>query len=150
MDGKSRCVYKRSADDEFINNYNPYILAVFQTSMDLQYNDGPQAVRYLAKYMAMDDYEAKIMLKSIRKSNSGNYMRTSYVPDDQHYATRIVGAVEATYDVMSWHKHGNSRSVTFINTNLAHQDSRRVKSNIKDLSEDDEDIYARSHVGKIF
>lgn len=31
--------------------------------MDIQYNDGPEAVRYLANYLAKDDDEAKILLK---------------------------------------------------------------------------------------
>ncbi|KAG1059719.1 hypothetical protein G6F63_012548 [Rhizopus arrhizus] len=64
--------------DAYVNNYNPYLLAVFRTSMDIQYNDGPQAVRYLAKYLAKDDYEAKILLKNIQAQNQGYYKRTTY------------------------------------------------------------------------
>ena len=60
LDSDSRCVYKRDVGDAYVNNYNPYLLATFRTSMDIQYSDGPQAVRYLAKYLAKDDYEAKL------------------------------------------------------------------------------------------
>ncbi|KAG1047905.1 hypothetical protein G6F43_009674 [Rhizopus delemar] len=39
----------------YVNNYSPYPLDDFRTSMDVQYNGGPQAGRYLAKYLAKDD-----------------------------------------------------------------------------------------------
>lgn len=116
--------------------------------MDIQYNDGPQAVRYLAKYLAKDDYEAKILLKNIQQQNQGYYKRTSYVSEREHYATRIIGAVEATYDIMGWRKHSNSRNVLFINTSLLGQDSKRLRDDIKDIDSNSEDIFARTHVGK--
>lgn len=116
--------------------------------MDIQYNDGPQAVRYLAKYLAKDDYQAKVMLKTAQSSHVGYYKKPNYVNDRDHYSTRIVGAVEACYDLLSWHKHGNSRGVTFINTNHIHNDSRRIRNDIKDLPEDSEDIYSKSHIRK--
>lgn len=115
--------------------------------MDIQYNDGPQAVRYLAKYLAKDDYEAKILLKNIQQQNQGYYKRTSYVSEREHYATRIVGAVEATYDVLGWRKHSNSRNVIFINTSLLGQDSKRLRDDIKDIDSSSNEIFARTHVG---
>lgn len=141
-------MYKRDVVDGMVNNYNPYLLAVFRTSMDIQYNAGPQAVRYLAKYLAKDDYEAKILLKNVQQKESGFYKKSSYVSENEHYSTRIVGSVEATYDVMGWHKHSNSRGVIFINTNLVTQDTRRIKNNIKDLPADSTDIYMTTPVGK--
>lgn len=117
--------------------------------MDIQYNNGPQAVRYLAKYLAKDDYEAKILLKNIQQQNQGYYKRTSYVNEKEHFSTRIVGAVEATYDVLGWRKHSNSRSVIFINTSLLGQDSKRVRNDIKDIDPDSDEIYTQTHVGKV-
>lgn len=114
--------------------------------MDIQYNDGPQAVRYLAKYLAKDDYEAKVMLKNIRKENQGFYQKSSYIRESDHYKTRIVGAVEAAYDIMGWHKHSNSRNVIFINTSLINHDSRRLRDDIKSLPGDSEDIFTKTHV----
>lgn len=108
--------------------------------MDIQYNDGPQAVRYLAKYLAKDDYEAKILLKNIQKDNQGYYKRTSYVSEREHYSTRIVGAVEATYDIMGWRKHSNSRTVIFLDTSLLGQDSRRIRDDIKDIDPDSDKV----------
>lgn len=135
--------------DAYVNNYNPYLLATFRTSMDIQYNNGPQAVRYLAKYLAKDDYEAKILLKGIQQQNQGYYKRTSYVSEREHYSTRIVGAVEATYDVLGWRKHSNSRNVIFINTSLLGQDSKRIRDDIKSVDPDSDDIYSRTNVGKV-
>ncbi|KAG1487321.1 hypothetical protein G6F52_012811 [Rhizopus delemar] len=148
LDSEHRCTYKRDVGDAYVNNYNPYLLAVFRTSMDIQYNDGPQAVRYLAKYLAKDDYEAKILLKNIQVQNQGYYKRTTYVSEREHYSTRIVGAVEATYDIMGWRKHSNSRNVIFLSTSLLGQDTRRLREDIKDLTEDDDQIFSLTPVGK--
>lgn len=127
------------------------MLAVFRTSMDIQYNDGPQAVRYLAKYLAKDSYETKVALKNIHNTKAGHYQKSNRIPENEHYATRIVGAIEATFDIMSWNKSMNSRSVIFLNTNLPSTDmSRKLKDNIKELDEDSEEIYSRTHIGKKF
>ncbi|KAG1050278.1 hypothetical protein G6F43_007437 [Rhizopus delemar] len=146
LDPKHRCTDKRDVGDAYVSNYNPYLLAVFRTSMDIQYNDGPQAVRYLAKYLAKDDYEAKILLKNIQVQNQGYYKRTTYVSEREHYSTRIVGAVEATYDIMGWRKHSNSRKVIFLSTSLLGQDTRRLRENIKDLNTDDTQIFSLTPV----
>jgi hypothetical protein len=146
MDENHIVTYKRGVSDCMVNNYNPYLLAVFRTNMDIQYNDGPQAVRYLAKYMAKDDYSTSISFKNVGKSNQGYYQKSSFVKESDHLKTRIIGAVEATYDLLGWHKHGNSRKVVFINTGLYNYDSLRISDDIKELPEDSEDIYAKSHV----
>ncbi|KAI8635834.1 hypothetical protein BD408DRAFT_448861 [Parasitella parasitica] len=86
--------------------------------MDIQYNNGPQAVRYLAKYLAKDDHEARI-----------NY-----------------SAVEAVYDVMGWHKHKNSRNALFLNTGLINFDSRKIRDDIDELPENSENMFSATHV----
>ncbi|KAG2210441.1 hypothetical protein INT47_002383 [Mucor saturninus] len=117
-DKEGHCMYKRDVVDGMVNNYNPYMLAVFRTSMDIQYNAGPQVVRYLAKYLAKDDYEAKFLLKNVQQKKSGFYKKSSYVSENEHYSTRIVGSVEATYDVMGWYKHSNSRDLPVDSTDI--------------------------------
>lgn len=98
-----------------VNNYSPYLLATFQTNMDIQYNDGLQAVRYLANYMAKDDYSTHV---NIGKANQGYHQKSSFVKESEHLKSSIIGGVEATYDLLGWHKHGNSRNVICINTGL--------------------------------
>lgn len=90
------------------------------------------------------------MLKNIQKDNQGYYKRTSYVSEREHYSTRIVGAVEATYDIMGWRKHSNSRTVIFLDTSLLGQDSRRIRDDIKDIDPDSDKVYVRSPVGKVY
>ncbi|KAG1486971.1 hypothetical protein G6F45_012393 [Rhizopus arrhizus] len=43
LDSEHRCTYKRDVGDVYVNNYSPYPLDDFRTSMDVQYN----GVRYL-------------------------------------------------------------------------------------------------------
>lgn len=76
MDTDHRVIYRRGVGNCMVNNYNPYLLATFRTNMDIQYNDGPQAVRYLAKYMAKDDYTTHVQ---IRKSKQGYHQKSSFV-----------------------------------------------------------------------
>jgi hypothetical protein len=61
---KTKCendyvVYRLTVSDENVNDYNPYLLDNSRTSMDIQYNDGPQTVRYLVKCLIKDNYKAK-------------------------------------------------------------------------------------------
>lgn len=146
MDANQSCTYRHLGNDGWVNNYNPYLLATFRTSMDIQYNNGPQAVRYLAKYLAKDDYEAKIMVKNVHANGQGFYQRPASVDESTHYKTRIVGAVEAVYDIMGWHKHKNSRNVLFLNTGLINFDSRRIRADIDELHENSENIFSKIHV----
>lgn len=111
--------------------------------MDIQYNDDTQAVRYLAK----DDYKAKILLENIQQDNQGFYKRSSYVSERDHYSTRIVGAVEATYDLMGWRKHSNSWNVIFLDITLLGQDTRRIRQDVKDLDADSDKIFVKTPVG---
>lgn len=44
-------VYKRLDGDEDVNGYNPDILRFVQSNMDLQFNVGTRALRYICKYI---------------------------------------------------------------------------------------------------
>ncbi|CEP09614.1 hypothetical protein [Parasitella parasitica] len=146
MDENHQVIYRRDVTDCMVNNYNPYLLAVFRANMDIQYNDGPQAVRYLAKYMAKDDYSTTVTFKNVGKSNQGHYQKSAYVKESEHLKTRIVGAVEAVYDLLGWHKHSNSRNVLFLKTALIGHSSLRIRDDIKQLPQDSEDIYAKTQI----
>jgi hypothetical protein len=43
------CEYERTVDDQNINNYNPFLLSVFRSNMDIQYNKGPRAAQSSVK-----------------------------------------------------------------------------------------------------
>lgn len=141
------CVYERGVEDMKVNAYNPYLLAVWRSNMDIQYNKGEAAVRYLAKYMAKNETEA--MFEIINKGSSGYYQIKKEKSMNEHFKSRIVGAVEATYDIMGWHKHRSSRSVAFIQTNLPGDDRRLLKPDIKEIEPGSDKIFTRTHVGKL-
>ncbi|KAL9552631.1 hypothetical protein MBANPS3_003665 [Mucor bainieri] len=120
----------------------------FRANMDIQYNGGSQAICYLAKYMAKNDYSTSVSFKGAGKSDQGYYQKIGYVKGTDHLKTRIIGAVEATYNLLSLNKkHCNSRNVIFINTALFGFDSLCINySDIHDLPEDSTDIFAKSQV----
>ena len=138
------CIYERGVQDMNMNNYNPFLLATWRANMDIQYNKGEAAVRYLAKYMAKNEAEAIVEV-----SNRGSgYFRMQEKKGKEHFQNRIVGAIEAVYDVMGWHKHQSSRSVMFLKTALPSDDRRLLKPDIKDIRPDSGEIFSRTHVGK--
>lgn len=129
-----------------VNSYNPYLLGVWRANMDIQYNKGEAAVRYLAKYMAKNETEA--VFEIINKGTSGNYKIKNEKSSKEHFKNRIVGAVEAVYDIMGWHKHQSSRAVVFVQTNLPGDDRRLIKPDIKEIDPGSNKIFTRTHVGK--
>lgn len=131
----------------FINNFNPYLLAVWRANMDIQYNRGKAAVRYLAKYMAKN--ESETLFEISNKATNGGYRVNNDRTPKEHFKNRVVGAVEAVYDLMGWHKHQTSRSVNFIQTNMPSEDRRLLKSDVKDLHPNSDKIFTRTHIGNI-
>ena len=47
-----RVVYKRESSDGMVNAYNPELLSIFGTNMDIQINYGKEALFYLSKYIS--------------------------------------------------------------------------------------------------
>lgn len=131
-----------------VNGYNPYLLAVWRANMDIQYNKGEAAVRYLAKYMAKNETEA--VFEIVNKGTSGSYKIKNEKTDKEHFKNRIVGAVEAVYDIMGWHKHRSSRVVNFIQTSLPGDERRLLKRDIKEINPGSNKIFTRTHVGEFF
>ncbi|CEP08961.1 hypothetical protein, partial, partial [Parasitella parasitica] len=140
------CIYQRGVEDMQVNAYNPYLLAVWRANMDIQYNKGEAAVRYLAKYMAKNESDA--IFEIVNKGTSGSFKIRNEKSDKEHFKNRIVGAVEAVYDIMGWQKHHTSRAVAFIQTSLPGDDRRLIKPNIKDIRQNSKNIFTRTHVEK--
>ncbi|CAO0795562.1 unnamed protein product [Mucor circinelloides] len=139
--------YRRGVADCMVNKYNHYLLATFRTIMDIQYNDdGPQAIRYLAKYMSKDDYSTSVSFE--KKGQQGYRQKQAHVVKESgHLKTRVIGEVEATtYDLLGWKKHYNSRNVIFLNTGLYNYDSLRIRNDIHDLPQDSGDVFAKTRV----
>lgn len=114
--------------------------------MDIQYNDGTQAVRYLAKYMAKDDLQHFCFspkARSTRLSSKISLSQRIRSFEDKNNRCRR----SYTYMISSgWHKHSNSRNVVFLNTGLYNYDSLRIRSDFRDSPEESEDIFAKISV----
>lgn len=87
-----RTLYKRSPIDGMVNSYNPYILKLMKSSMDIQINSGDRVVGYLAKYMSkVGDDEVEMEC----------HMQTT----QEHFAARIVSSIDASFFIIGLHKH---------------------------------------------
>ncbi|KAL7308336.1 hypothetical protein PS15m_011551 [Mucor circinelloides] len=59
FDKNDRAIYKCSVIDTNINPYNPFLLAIFETNMDIQVDKGPAALHYLVEYLTKLDDNAE-------------------------------------------------------------------------------------------
>ena len=142
------CEYERGIADEYINNYNPYLLSLFRGNMDIQYNKGEKVAYYLAKYITKFDEVVEATLK--RKNVRGHYSHSTDISAMDHFKARTVGSIEAAYHVCGWHHHGNSRSVEFLPINLPGDERRALKRNFLELNDYDSNIFMISFIGMFF
>jgi len=67
----------------------------------------------------------------------------------QHFRGRVIGSVEAVYDILAFHKHRSSRGVVYIDTSLLGVDQRRqLVHNFTELDPNSMDIFVKTHVEK--
>ncbi|KAL9538528.1 hypothetical protein PS6_011531 [Mucor atramentarius] len=118
--------YRRDVRDCMVNNYNNrYLLATFRANMEIQYNDGTQAVRYLAKYMAKGDLQHFCFSPKAR-------------------STRLSSKISLSQRIRSFEDKNNW--CLFLNTGLYNYDSLRIRSDFRDSPEESEDIFAKISV----
>lgn len=130
-----RTIYKRTVEDAYINNYNPYLLKLLRVSMDIQVNNSGKVLDYLAKYLSKPNTHIDIQYNM---STASDYFRA-----------RILGSIEAVYHICGWNLHRSSRGCVFISTNMPNHDERRqLKKDILDLPDHSSDIFSRRHVTK--
>lgn len=140
------CEYERTVADEKVNNYNPYLLSLFRCNMDIQYNKGPRAAYYLAKYITKFD---EVVDASIEKlAVGGRFKYSTSVTSSEHFKARSVGSIEAVYNVCGYVKHSNSRNVIILSMNPPDMDRRMLRYDILELDEDDDNIFNISRLGK--
>ncbi|CEP11262.1 hypothetical protein [Parasitella parasitica] len=76
-------IHMLSIIDTVINNYNPYILKLTRSAMDIQINQGNNVRFYLAKYLSKVDSDVEL---HHNMENTKDHMRG-----------RVVGAIDAAY-----------------------------------------------------
>ncbi|CAO3613965.1 unnamed protein product [Mucor fragilis] len=139
FDRDDRAIYKRELTDIYINPYCPFLLAMFETNMDIQVNKGPAAVQYLAKYLTKldDNTEFRLQVSGSRD-----------VSIDEHMKARLVGSIEAAYNLLSLHQHEKSREVIYLPMNLPHDQARGPRTDLMEPSipGTSKDIYKKSLV----
>ncbi|KAI8635866.1 hypothetical protein BD408DRAFT_322726, partial [Parasitella parasitica] len=128
----NRFKYKRGRNAAFINSYNPLLLRILETHMDMQLNAGRQALYYLCKYMTKLDNQTKVFMNT-----ANNNMDLI----DVHLKTRVIGAVEAVYHIMGWHIKRFSTKVIYINTNMPNYDRRQLIDTIMEVDDEEENIF---------
>lgn len=81
-------------------------------------NVGKSAIYYLAKYLTKTDNDVDAQLYACK------FYKKNEETQKEHFQGRIVGSLEACFDVCGWDKHRSSRDVIYINTNMPHDDKR--------------------------
>ena len=143
FDENDRAHYARGIEDVSVSPYCPFLLAMFETNMDIQVNKGQSALHYLAKYLAKVDDDVEFQI--ITDPTDGTLVNKNIM---EHTKSRIVGAVEAVYDIFGYHKNHSSREVKFIPMNLPNDDNRAIRSDLKTVSADTKDIYKENIVDR--
>ena len=143
-----RYVMQRQEGEGFIVGYNMELLRFGHVNMDLQYNTGSQAKKYMCKYitkqagakMATITREDDIgQTQQSASSTARDRPSEAYI---QHFYYRSVGIVEAIMDICSWQMHGCSRVDVFLPTDLP-QKRKRVLKRVDELrnSPDSTDLF---------
>jgi hypothetical protein len=138
VDEDSRIYIKRNPGSEYINQYNPYLLNIWNASMDIQVCTDSKVEIYLAKYLSKSDTHV-------------SYTSVNDQTPREHFSGRKVGLVEVVYDIMGYHKHQSSLDVIYIDTIMPHIEQRRQlkpAASLAKLPQDSTDIYTRTHLQK--
>ena len=99
------------------------LLRFGRVNMDLQYNEGDKAKKYMCKYvtkqagakLATITREADAGLTRDVGSSSADMPSKAYI---EHFHYRSVGIVEAIMDICGWKMHGCSHNDVFLATDL--------------------------------
>ena len=143
-------VLKRRACEQFINNYNPDVLTVWDANMDIQYVSSPYGcVMYVSSYVTKSEHEMSETLELTSKQASDTDVRRHLQKIANKFLTsREVSAQEAAYRVLSLPLSRSSREVIYVTTDLPEDRLHLLKpmSVIEAMDDDDEDIYQHGMV----
>ena len=137
---------KRTAEEAYINNYNPIILRAWQANMDIQYVTNINAVvNYILCYVTKPEKDIGELLKSTLKEMPENCTpreRLKRVGNVLMNA-RELSAQEAAYRAVGLPLRTMSRTVVYVDGNKPHQRTRILKSaaDLKKLDSDSTDIF---------
>ena len=137
-------ILKRRPCEQFINNYNPKILSVWDANMDIQHVSSPYGcVMYVSSYVTKPEHEMSEILELSSKQASNTDVRRHLQKIASKFLTsREVSAQEAAYRVLSLPLSRSSRDVVYVSTDLPEDRLHLLKpmSVIETMDDDDEDI----------
>ncbi|KAL7322409.1 hypothetical protein PS15p_212029 [Mucor circinelloides] len=107
--------------------------------MEIQVRTGPGALHYLSKYLTKYDSNADVEPVGDDKTTIQN-----------HFQSRLVGSIEAAYNLLNFNNHSSSRMVVYVPIDLLQDERRGICTDIKHESviEDDTNIFKQNIVEK--
>ncbi|MCP3664246.1 MAG: AAA family ATPase, partial [Gammaproteobacteria bacterium] len=153
---KVEIIMRRGENDTHINNYNPWILQLWQANMDIQFIVNAYAcIAYICSYIAKAEQDVGEAMSNITKE----------LPPDcpprkklQKYANafmkaRHVSVQEAVHRLLGFPMQRKTRQVVFLPTGFEHERYRMLKSKdqlqkLKAINPNSDDVFNYGMVEK--
>lgn len=139
-------ILQRDPLESFVNNYNPDLLSIWKTNMDIQYVTDPWAcAMYILSYISKGEREMGQLLKEASKESERNdNIRLQLKKFGNVFLThREVSAQEAVYRALSMPLKKTSKKSIFINTSIPSDRIHILKSKnqLEQLDGESDDVF---------
>ena len=124
----------RAEVEIYVNNYNPAILMVIRSNMDMQYVLEPSfaLVHYITKYVSKAEWDNTEEMSRILEGE-GSIRSKLYKLAFAQYRQREVGAIEAADSLLGFPVKGMSRTVAWVGVGTSKEDRVRRMKSLKEL-----------------
>ena len=145
-------VLKREPHECTINPYNSDLMRAWQANMDIQFIiDAYACVMYVASYMMKNERGMCELLKQVgRQSRNDDIAKQLRHLGSAFLHNREVSTQEAAYRLLSIPMKQLSRSVVFLNTNVATERISVLKpqQHLEMMHDEDEDVFHKSMIDR--
>jgi len=141
----------RNTKKSYINDYNPTLLMLLQTNVDVQYigESSWSLAKYVTSYITKaEKVELEELWEELTHKSLSTRLWSIGLKAQTH---QQCGAYEAADRLLGTHLYGKSESIRFVNTNLP-QNRNRILMSFKELEEikkndpKSENIYTNSYI----
>jgi hypothetical protein len=137
------CILERHNGEQFINNYHPLLLELWEANMDIQPCGGSAGLAdYVAKYVAKAEpqnynQQLKLLIATGNNNNENNLncRKLLHQLSKNLINQREVCASEAAFRLCNLRMKSSSRQIVYLNTRLPHLRTRML--NIRKTSTND-------------
>lgn len=140
---RTRLFMKRKSGSVMVNNFNPTVLAMHRSNMDIQFILDPYAVcSYVVNYINKSSKSMSKLLRTVAEqaksetSNLDKLRKISYAFLD----SQEVSVQEAVYMMLSMHFKECSRGSIFI-ASFPRKDRHRLLKSVSELNENDDELF---------